>query len=209
MEKDRDREQIDMDKEKEGQMNQDEQKRVEENGQGEAREAGQEQAQDSSGPGLEEQLRAKEEELAQCKDKMLRLAAELENFKKRVEREKLEHMKYALEEFAKELLPFLDNLERAVASAKDAKDINQLIEGIEYTLSGYLKTLEKFGLKAFAAEGQRFDPNYHEALSVEERDDVEHNTVLKELLRGYTLHEKVLRPALVVVSKKNDKESGQ
>ncbi len=158
---------------------------------------------------LKAQLEAKDKELAECKDKMLRLAAELENFKKRVEREKIEHMKYALEEFAKELLPFLDNLERAVASAKDAKDINQLIEGIEFSLAGYLKTLEKFGLKAFAAEGQRFDPNYHEALSVEEREDVDHNTVLQELLKGYTLHEKVLRPALVVVSKKNNKESGQ
>ena len=193
--------------EKEKQMNQNEEVRAE-GAQEETQAAG---GQQDSGrqESLEEQLKAKEEELAQCKDKMLRLAAELENFKKRVEREKLEHMKYALEEFAKELLPFLDNLERAVASAKDAKDINQLIEGIEYTLSGYLKTLERFGLKAFAAEGQRFDPNYHEALSVEERDDVEHNTVLKELLRGYTLHEKVLRPALVVVSKKNDSDSGQ
>ena len=162
---------------------------------------------------LEEKLEQKEKELAECKDKMLRLAAELENFKKRVEREKLEHMKFALEEFAKELLPFLDNLERAIALAKDTKDMEKMIEGIELTLSGYFKTLERFGLKTFAAEGQRFDPNYHEALSVEENSDVEDNTVLKELLRGYTLHDRVIRPALVVVSKKNQsdnqKEGGQ
>jgi len=158
---------------------------------------------------LEKELAKKEEELADCKDKMLRLAAELDNFKKRVEREKLEHMKFALEEFAKELLPFLDNLERAVAMAKETKDMDKMIEGIELTLSGYFKTLERFGLKTFVAEGQRFDPNYHEALSVEENPDVEDNIVLKEFLRGYTLHDKVIRPALVVVSKKNQKDSGQ
>ncbi|NPA95192.1 MAG: nucleotide exchange factor GrpE [Thermodesulfobacteria bacterium] len=162
---------------------------------------------------LEKKLEEKEKELAECKDKMLRLAAELENFKKRVEREKVEHMKFALEEFAKELLPFLDNLERAVALAKDTKDMEKMIEGIELTLSGYFKTLERFGLKTFVAEGKRFDPNYHEALSVEENSDVEDNTVLKELLRGYTLHDRVIRPALVVVSKKNqqgnEKEGGQ
>ncbi len=162
---------------------------------------------------LEKRLEETEKELAKCKDKMLRLAAELENFKKRVEREKLEHMKFALEEFAKELLPFLDNLERAIAVAKETKDMEKMIEGIELTLSGYFKTLERFGLKTFVAEGQRFDPNYHEALSVEESTDVEENTVLKELLRGYTLHDRVIRPALVVVSKKNQsveqKEGGQ
>ena len=91
--------------------------------------------------------------------------------------------------------------------------MEKMIEGIELTLSGYFKTLERFGLKTFVAEGQRFDPNYHEALSVEENTDVEENTVLKELLRGYTLHDRVIRPALVVVSKKNQsveqKEGGQ
>ncbi len=172
-----------------------------------------EEKQEATLASLEKKLEEKEKELAECKDKMLRLAAELENFKKRVEREKVEHMKFALEEFAKELLPFLDNLERAIALAKDTKDMEKMIEGIELTLSGYFKTLERFGLKTFVAEGKRFDPNFHEALSVEENPDVEDNTVLKELLRGYTLHDRVIRPALVVVSKKNqpseEKEGGQ
>ncbi len=162
---------------------------------------------------LKKELEKKEKELAECKDKMLRLAAELDNFKKRTDREKAEYMKYALESFAKELLPFLDNLERAVQSAKETKDIDALIQGLDLTLSGYLKTLERFGLKTFAAEGQRFDPNFHEALTVEEDHTVDENTVIKELLRGYTLHERVLRPALVVVSKKpeqgDDTKSGQ
>ncbi len=158
---------------------------------------------------LKKQLEEKEQELAECKDKMLRLAAELDNFKKRIDREKAEYMKYALESFAKELLPFLDNLERAVQSAKESKDIDALIEGLDLTLSGYLKTLEKFGLKTFAAEGQRFDPTFHEALTVEEDHTVDENTVIKELLRGYTLHERVLRPALVVVSKKPEQSGSQ
>jgi len=149
------------------------------------------------------------EELRKCREQVLRLAAELENFKKRVEREKAEHMKYALEAFAKELLPFLDNLERALETARETGDMEKLIEGLDLTLSGYLKTLERFGLKVYSSAGQRFDPNYHEALSVQESDEYEHNTVVNELLKGYLLHEKVLRPALVVVSKKNAKDSGQ
>jgi molecular chaperone GrpE len=152
---------------------------------------------------VEEKLAKARAELEECNDKMLRLAAELENFKKRMTREKEEHMKYALETFAKELLPFLDNLERAVDSARDTRDIEKLIEGLDLTLAGYFKTLEKFGLKVFAAEGKRFDPTYHEALTTEVSPDVEENTVTKELLKGYTLHEKVLRPAMVVVSKKD------
>jgi len=151
----------------------------------------------------EEKLARTEEELEACKDKVLRLAAELENFKKRMQREKEEHIKYALETFAKELLPFLDNLERAVESARESKDIDKLLEGLDLTLSGYFKTLEKFGLKVFVAEGKRFDPNYHEALTTEVNHEVEENTVVKELLKGYTLHERVLRPAMVVVSKKD------
>ncbi|PXF58977.1 MAG: nucleotide exchange factor GrpE [Deltaproteobacteria bacterium] len=151
----------------------------------------------------------REAELRQCQEKVLRLAADLENFKKRIEREKSEHMKYALESFARELLPFLDNLERAVTSAKDSRDFDKLTEGLDLTMSGYLKTLERFGLKVFTAEGQKFDPNLHEALTVQEHEGVEENTVIKELLKGYSLHERTLRPALVVVSKNATEGSGQ
>lgn len=154
-------------------------------------------------------LAEREAELEQCQEKVLRLAADLENFKKRIEREKSEYMKYALESFARELLPFLDNLERAITSAKDSRDLDKLIEGLDLTMSGYLKTLERFGLKVFAAEGQRFDPNLHEALTVQEHEGVEENTVIKELLKGYSLHERILRPALVIVSKNAPEGSGQ
>lgn len=154
-------------------------------------------------------LAEKDREISSFKDKVLRIGAEFENFKKRMEREKGDYMKYALESFAKELLPFLDNLERAIQTAKENPDVDKIVEGLELTLNGYFGTLEKFGLRRFVAEGRRFDPNYHEALGVEEHDGVEENTVIKELLKGYALHERVIRPALVVVSKKGQKESGQ
>ncbi len=154
-------------------------------------------------------LEERDHEISELKDRLLRLGAEFENFKKRMEREKEEYMKYALESFAKELLPFLDNLERAIQTARENPDTDKILEGLELTLSGYFNTLEKFGLKQFVAEGKRFDPNFHEALGVEEHDGVEENTVIKELLKGYTLHERVIRPALVVVSKKSQKGSGQ
>jgi molecular chaperone GrpE len=154
-------------------------------------------------------LADKEAELEQCQEKVMRLAAEMENFKKRIEREKSEYMKYALESFAKELLPFLDNLERAVDSVEDSRDFDKLVEGIDLTMSGCLKTMERFGIKVFTAEGQKFDPNLHEALTVQEQEEVEENTVIKEILKGYSLHDRILRPALVVVSKNTKKGSRQ
>ena len=156
---------------------------------------------------LKKELAQKEQELNEMKEKVLRLAAELENFKRRIQKEKEDHMRYALETFARELLPFLDNLERAISAAKETKDIDKLLEGLDLTLSGYFKTLEKFGLKPFVALGERFDPNIHEALGVEENGEVDENTVVKELLKGYKLHDRVLRPAMVVVSKKPNNSS--
>lgn len=171
---------------------------------------------EESGPGgnegrsnLEAELAAKEEALEACEDKVLRLAADLDNFKKRVEREKTDYMRFALESFAKELLPFLDNLERAIEAARESRDIDKLLVGLELTVCGYLKIVEQFGLKPFAAKGQCFDPSVHEALCVTESPDVDENTVVKEMLKGYMLHDRVLRPALVVVSKKPDEVSGQ
>lgn len=151
---------------------------------------------------VKEQLAQKEEELKVCQDKLLRLAAEFENFKKRMEREKAEHIKYALESFVVELLPFLDNLERAILAAKDTKDIDKLVEGLELSLSSYFKVLEAFGLKNLGAQGLPFDPCLHEAICVEHSDEHEDGVVVKELMKGYTLNDKVIRPAKVVVCKK-------
>ncbi|QIJ72414.1 nucleotide exchange factor GrpE [Thermosulfuriphilus ammonigenes] len=152
---------------------------------------------------LEEQLKAAQLEAKRYYDQMLRLAAELENFKKQVRREKEEYAKYALEGFVRELLPFVDNLERALEHAQRQADVESLIQGIELTLKGFLKTLEKFGLTQFeAVVGETFNPEIHEALMVEETHEHEEGAVVKGLQKGYRLHERVLRPALVVVAKK-------
>jgi len=189
----------------EKQLNGDEKEPVENTGEikeKEGMEKMEENAQQPSGTAeLEQKLQEKEEELKKCQDKVLRLAAELENFKKRVEREKLEHMKYALEEFAKELLPFLDNLERAIEAAQDNSADSALLEGINLTLSGVRKILERFKVQPVTALGEPFDPNYHQAMMQEESDDHPPNTVIRELQKGYLIHDRLLRPALVVVSK--------
>ncbi|WP_456433245.1 nucleotide exchange factor GrpE [Thermosulfuriphilus sp.] len=153
--------------------------------------------------GFEEELQAAKLEAKRYYDQMLRLAAELENFKKQVRREKEEYAKYALEGFVRELLPFVDNLERALEHAGKQADIDSLVQGIELTLKGFLKTLEKFGLTQFeAAVGETFNPEIHEALMVEETHEHEEGSVVRGLQKGYRLHERVLRPALVVVAKK-------
>lgn len=149
------------------------------------------------------QLAQKEEELKAAQDKILRLAAEFENFKKRMEREKAEHIKYALESFVVELLPFLDNLERAISAAKDTRDIDKLVEGLELSISSYSRVLETFGLKGIVAQGLPFDPCMHEAICVEHSEEHDEGVVLKELMKGYTLNDKVIRPAKVIVCKRN------
>ena len=152
---------------------------------------------------LIELLKKKEAEAKEYKELMLRYAAEVENLKKSFKREKEEYFKYALETFMKELLPFVDNLERALEAAKESQDVKALIEGIELTLKGLLQTLEKFGLKQFeVAIGEAFRPELHEALAVEETHEHPEGAVVRTFQKGYTLHERVIRPALVAVAKK-------
>jgi len=152
---------------------------------------------------LIELLKQKEAEAKEYREMMLRYAAELENLKKSFKREKEEYFKYALETFMKELLPFVDNLERGLEAARQTNDIKALIEGIELTLKGLLQTLEKFGLKQFeVAIGEAFRPEVHEALAVEETHEHPEGTVVRTFQKGYTLHERVIRPALVAVAKK-------
>ena len=153
-------------------------------------------------------IKQKEAEAKEYREQMLRYAAEVENLKKSFKREKEEYFKYALETFMKELLPFIDNLERALEAARENKDVNSIIEGIELTLKGLLKTLEKFGLKQFeVAIGEAFRPELHEALAVEETHEHEEGAVVRAFQKGYTLHERVLRPALVAVAKKPPEKS--
>ncbi len=148
-------------------------------------------------------IKQKEAEAKENRDRMLRYAAEVENLKKSFKREKEEYFKYALETFMKELLPFVDNLERALEAARESQDVKAIVEGIELTLKGLLQTLEKFGLKQFeVAIGEAFRPEVHEALAVEETHEHPEGTVVRTFQKGYTLHDRVLRPALVSVAKK-------
>ena len=139
--------------------------------------------------------------LQETEDKLLRLAAEFDNTKKRLEREREISLKYAEENILKDLLPGIDNIERAMEQSRDSNSIESLLEGVELTRNGLLATLEKYGVKAIKSIGQPFDPNIHEAIAMEETDQVEPNFVLREYLKGYFFKERLLRPAKVIVSK--------
>ncbi len=140
-------------------------------------------------------------ELQEMNDKYLRLYAEFENYKKRVNRDKEDLIKYGNENLLLSLLPVLDNLEMALKHAKD--DISSgLVQGVEITLKEMKKTLERFGLTAIEADGKPFDPSIHDAMTQVEREDIEENTVVEVFRKGYMLKDKVLRPSLVAVSKR-------
>lgn len=145
-------------------------------------------------------------ELAATKDKMLRIAADSENFKKRIEREKEALLKYAGEKILRELLNTLDNLDRAlelgVGSTEDSqKNLDSLLEGVELTRKGLLTTLEKFDVSPLDCTGQPFDPNQHEAMTVEHSDDIPENHVLQVFVKGYQFKDRLLRASKVIVSK--------
>lgn len=142
----------------------------------------------------------------ELEDKLLRMAAEQDNFKKRMQRERETALKYAEETILRELLPSLDNLERAVGQCQCSPDAGALLAGVEMTSKGLLNTLEKFGVKPLAGEGQPFDPNFHEAVAMEASADVPENLILQEYQKGYMFKDRLIRAAKVVVSKGNVEE---
>ena len=142
-----------------------------------------------------------EEQLRQAEERVLRTAADAENFKRRLQREKEDQIRYANETFMRQLLPVIDNLERALQHSAIAPNQEGLLEGVNMTLKGFIETLSRFGCTVLETIGKTFDPNFHEAVSQEESSKVEPNTVLKELQKGYMLKERLLRPAMVIVSK--------
>ena len=154
----------------------------------------------------EEILKAKVEELekanAELKDQMLRRQAELENYRKRLIRDKEEAIQFSNENLIKDLLGFLDNMDRALAVAKSTGDVNGLIEGFEMTQNQLLSTLDRnWGLKAIDAVGKEFDPSLHEACMMTVDENLDKETVLEEFQKGYTLHDRVIRPAKVKIGK--------
>jgi molecular chaperone GrpE len=150
---------------------------------------------------LRQQLETKDQEAKSNHDRFLRQVAELENFKKRMAREREEAIRFANEALIKELLPVVDNLERAVAHAVGGGDGKPLVEGVEMVLRGFLDVLGKYGVSPLEAVGQTFDPSRHEAMAQVESDSQAPNTIVAEHQRGYLLHQRLLRPALVTVSK--------
>jgi molecular chaperone GrpE len=154
----------------------------------------------SSPEKLEAQLEEKTREASEYFDKWLRLRAEFENFKKRMQKEKGDLVKFGNENLLKALLPVLDNLSRAIEHGKNAKENSPLLEGVEMTYKEFLSTLDRFGVKTVPAMGEVFDPEKHEALSQEESDQ-EANRVIAAVQNGYLYHDRLLRPAKVIVSK--------
>jgi len=146
------------------------------------------------------------EQLESEKDRVLRLSAEFENYKKRKQRESDEFKKFANETIFRQLLTVVDNLERAIFSTKENSDEGGLLEGVKLTHKEILKLFETFNVKPVEAENQPFDPNFHQAVTQEETDDFPENSVSKVLQKGYLLHDRLIRPAMVVVSKRVNKE---
>lgn len=150
---------------------------------------------------LESRLEAKEEEAKETYDRLLRVSADFENYKKRSAREMEEFRKYANQSLLKEMLSVVDNLELAINSSNDKKKADKhLIEGLNLTLNEILRVFEKFNVKPIEAQGKVFDPAFHEAVMREETDDFPENTVVSEFQKGYLIHDRLLRPAMVVVA---------
>ncbi len=155
--------------------------------------------------GTDELLEKAQAEIASLKDTLLRTVAEQENFKKRMERERLASLKYAGEEIFKKILPSVDNLERAlqqgvVDGADAGQNLKALAEGVEMTLKSLVSALGKFEVKPIESIGQPFDPQQQEALVMEASDTVPANYVISEYEKGYFYKDRLLRPAKVIVS---------
>jgi len=141
------------------------------------------------------------EERDMLQDRLLRRQAEFENYKKRVERERSEHIQSATAELIRELLGVLDSFDLAIRNAASQGSAGEdMLRGLDLVYKQLLDTLGRFGLKVIEAKGQPFDPNFHQAISTVPSDDVPENTVVEEFRRGYTLNGKLLRAAMVAVS---------
>jgi molecular chaperone GrpE len=159
---------------------------------------------------LEEKVNAAQAEARENHDRMLRMAAEFENYKKRTNREMEDLKKYATENLIRQLLTIVDNLERAIESASaDNQNGQSVVDGVSLTLAEVMKILEKHHVAPIEALGEPFDPTFHQAMCQEESQDHPPNTVVQEYQKGYMIHDRLLRPAMVVVSKASQKGQTQ
>jgi molecular chaperone GrpE len=150
---------------------------------------------------LEDKLAATEKELSQLKDQFLRKLAEFENYKRRTEKEFLAHLEYANEELIVQLLPVIDDFERFLSHADKAENQQALREGVDLIYKKLGSLLDKKGLKLLESVGQEFDTEKHTALMQMESDKYESGVIIDEYLKGYTLNNKVIRHAQVIVAK--------
>ncbi len=157
---------------------------------------------EAAGGELDARIQVLEEELAVAQDKALRMAADLQNVRRRAEQDVEKAHKFALEKFAIDLLPVVDSLERGLElSSPDDESIKAVREGMELTLKLFQDTLKRYQLEAVDPEGAPFNPEHHQAMAMQESTQAEPNSVLKVFQKGYLLNGRLLRPAMVVVSK--------
>jgi molecular chaperone GrpE len=157
---------------------------------------------------LQDELETKKREYDDLYDKYLRAAADFDNYKKRVAKEKADIMSYGNEELIKELLHVLDNLERALEHSEVSSEAKPILEGINLVHKQFINCLEKFGVKPISvSEGDRFDPRFHQAVEYVESSEMVPGLIISVVLKGYTIRDRLLRPSLVVVSKEIEMSS--
>ena len=150
---------------------------------------------------LQNQLQDKTQEAEENHARLLRLAADLENLKKRQDKERADLLLFANENLIKDLLPVVDNLERALDHGRQLEAPEALLEGIDMVYQGFLKALERFGVTPLNSVGRQFDPAFHNAVMQEEAPNAPDGSVIKELQKGYLMNQRLLRPAMVVVAR--------
>ncbi len=156
---------------------------------------------------LKKELEKKELENKELYDRLLRKQAELENYRKRMQKEKAETIKFAHEELIRTLLPVMDDFERALQAGGNTQDPAAICDGIKLIFGQLQNILSKAGLENIDALGEKFDPAKHEAVRLIESHEHEDSTILEELRKGYSLNNRILRASMVVVSKKKEKET--
>jgi molecular chaperone GrpE len=158
---------------------------------------------------IQAELETAKQEAKETYDRFLRVSAEFENYKKRSAREMDDLRKYANQSLIVEMLAVVDNLERALNSSNgNSSNDKCMADGVNLTLREILKVFEKFNVKPIESIGQPFDPNFHQAMMQEETDDYPENTVITELQKGYMIHDRLLRPSMVVVAASKAKSTG-
>ncbi|OCG05233.1 nucleotide exchange factor GrpE [Gilliamella sp. wkB112] len=164
-------------------------------------------------PSIDEQLKAKDARIAELEQElqlakkneseaMIRARAEIDNVRKRVEQDVDKARKYALEKFSNELLPVIDNLERALESTdKNNPEHQATVEGLELTLKSFLDTVKKFGIEVVSTDDSQLNPDVHQAISMVESPDHQSGQIVNTIQKGYTLNGRLIRPAMVIVAK--------